>query len=172
MAGYEDGETNFSDDDLDDLPANALQELENNAIQFTQAASQAWVKLPPSSDYGDEFDDEDLDDAIVIDEARRAPAVISTFNRGPPSQTAQREQFRQQRYRAPSIPNPNLVNQPRPSVSPTLHQPNLSQPPVSIHIQQHESMVAQQGSLPESGEKVDDLQRQIQEVWSLHVILD
>jgi hypothetical protein len=165
MAGYADGENNFSDDDLDDLPVDALQELENNAIQFTQAC--VTVKAPPS-DYGDEFDDEDLDDAVVIDEAKSAPAVVPPFSRGPQSQAPQREQFRQQRYGAPR--SPNLVNRSRPNVSPTLNQPNQSQPHVSIHIQQHESMVAQQGSLPESGEKVDDLQRQIQEVWPVHII--
>lgn len=162
MAGFADGENNFSDDDLDDLPANALQELENNAIQFTQAATQAQVKAPPSSDYGDEFDDEDLDDAVVIDEAKSAPAVNPILNRGPQSQVAQRERFRQQRYGAPR--DPNLDNRPRPSAPPTLNQPNRDRPHVPVQIQQHESMLAQQGSLPESSDDGDDLQKQIQEV--------
>ena len=166
MAGFADGENNFSDDELDDLPANALQELENNAIQFTQAATQAWVKVPPSSDYGDEFDDEDLDDAVVIDEARTAPAVNPISNRGAQSQTARREQFRQQRYGALNNPNTNLINRSRSNVPPTRDQPNRDWPPVPVHTQQHESMVARQGSLPESSDKVDDLQRQIQEVCS------
>jgi hypothetical protein len=162
MAGFADGENNFSDDDIDDLPANALQELENNAIQFTQAATQPRLKVPPSSDYGDEFDDEDLDDAVVIDEARSAPAVNPIFNRGPQSQVAQREHFRQHRYGAPS--NSNLDNRSRPNVPPTLNQPNIDRPNLPIQVQQQESMLAQQGSLPEPGDNVDDLQKQIQDV--------
>ena len=163
MAGFVDGENNFSDDDLDDLPANALQELENNAIQFTQAATQSRVKPPPSSNYGDEFDDQDLDDAVVIDEARSAPAVNPILNRGPQSQVAQRERFRQHRYGAPS--GPSLDNQSKPSAAPTLHQPNRDQPDVPVPVQHHESMLAEQGSMPESGDSVDDLQRQILDVW-------
>ena len=171
MAGYEDGENNFSDDDLDDLPVDALQELEDNAIQFTQFTQACVVvNAPPSSDYGDEFDDEDLDDAVVVDEARSVPPVVPSFNRGPPSQVAQREQFRQQRYGAPSILSPNLANRTKPNVPPTLNQPSRTQAPAPIPIQQqqHESMVAQQGSLPEPGEKVDNLQKQIQEAGYNH----
>jgi hypothetical protein len=161
MAGYADGENNFSDDEFDHLPANALEELENNAIQFTQGCVR--VNAAPSSDYGDEFDDEDLDDAVVIDEARSAPAVIPTLNRGLQSQAAQREQFRQKRYGLPSNPNPNSVNRSGPSALPTLNQPTGARESVPTDDQRHESMVTQQGSLPESGENVDDLQKQIQE---------
>jgi len=147
MAGFADGENNFSDDDLDDLPVNALQELENNAIQFTQAATQVRQKPPPSSDYGDEFDDDDLDDAVVIDEARSAPAVNTIFKRGPSNQVTQREHFRQQRYGAPSKPSPVIQQIPIP---PTFSQPN--KPSETIEIQQHESLLAEQGSMPESGD--------------------
>jgi hypothetical protein len=163
MAGFADGENNFSDDDLDDLPANALQELENNAIQFTQAATQARVKAPPSSDYGDEFDDEDLDDAVVIDEARSAPAVNPILYRGSPSQVTQRERFRQQRYGPPS--GPSLRDQSKPDPHPTFNQPNRDRQHMPVQIQQHESTLAQQGSLPEPGDNVDNLQKQIQEVY-------
>jgi len=90
MPPYADGENNFSDDDLDDLPFNALAELEYNAIQSTQAAyanSQSLAQptaqpsrtVAPSSDYGDEFDDEDLDDAVVVDESRSTPASIPSL---------------------------------------------------------------------------------------------
>ena len=157
MAGFADGENNFSDDDLDDLPTNALQELENYAIQYTQE-TQSRLKAPPSSDYGDEFDDEDLDDAVVVDEAKSARAVNSIFNRGLRSEATQREQFRQQRYGAPS--NSNL---PRPA-PPTFNQRNRGPPSGPLEIQQHESTLAQQGSLQESGRKMDNLQRQIDEL--------
>ena len=59
----------FSDDGFDDLNDVALQELENNAVQFTQAQ-----RLGPSqsashtlSQFG--FEDDDLDDAVVVDES-------------------------------------------------------------------------------------------------------
>jgi hypothetical protein len=93
MAAQTDGE-NFSDDDLDDLPLAALDELENHAIRLTQAAqtrTQGRREAPPSSDYGDDFDDEDLDDAVVIDEARSAPAIVPALHRASLSQTSQRE---------------------------------------------------------------------------------
>ncbi|KAI1775847.1 hypothetical protein F4818DRAFT_415121 [Hypoxylon cercidicola] len=62
----------FSDDDLDALNANVLEELENNAIQFTQAQK----KYQPSQTQQqqqhqfqfEEFEDDDLDDAVVQDE--------------------------------------------------------------------------------------------------------
>ncbi|KAH8809166.1 DNA repair protein-like protein Rad26 [Xylogone sp. PMI_703] len=74
-AGNFDGD-DFDDDALDLLPANALEELENNAIRYTQAQTQAvHLNAPPSSDYGDDFEDDDLDDAVVIDEAKSTPAV-------------------------------------------------------------------------------------------------
>lgn len=63
----------FSDDGFDDLGDGDLQALENNAIQSTQAQ-----KLGPSQqllndieDWG--LEDDDLDDAIVIDAAAQAP---------------------------------------------------------------------------------------------------
>lgn len=68
MAGHHDGEDFFSDDDLDTLPQNAFDELEQTAIRQTQATQL--IKGPPSSNYGDEFDDEDLDDAEVFDAAQ------------------------------------------------------------------------------------------------------
>ncbi|KAI1171988.1 hypothetical protein F4777DRAFT_24675 [Nemania sp. FL0916] len=51
----------FSDDDLDALNANALQELENHAIQFTQAQ-----KAHEQAVAADSFDDDDLDDAVLV----------------------------------------------------------------------------------------------------------
>ncbi|CAJ2512583.1 Uu.00g055980.m01.CDS01 [Anthostomella pinea] len=64
----------FSDDDLDALNANALQELENNAIQFTQAQK----KSDPSQqvEYDFDFEDDDLDDTIVQDELRGPKSAL------------------------------------------------------------------------------------------------
>jgi len=77
----------FSDDDLDTLNFNALQELENTAIQLTQAykayeqrsisapaPAPAAAPAPPpallgrpeiSHDFDQDFEDDDLDDAVV-----------------------------------------------------------------------------------------------------------
>jgi hypothetical protein len=63
----------FSDDGFDDLNANTLQELENNAIQFTQAR-----KIEPTQEefeYGD-FEDDDLDDAVVTNELRGKSTIL------------------------------------------------------------------------------------------------
>lgn len=162
MAGYDDGEDFFDDDDLDALPHDTLLELENDAIQFTQAQTQAArQKPPPSSDYGDEFDDEDLDDAVVIDESR-STAAIPPVQR--PDPVTQHEQFRQDRYGAPS--GSNLANRPR-----QLHQP--SRVSAQIPTPQHESMVAQQGSHPSAaaGLTVESLQKQVEQVRTYDCLL-
>ncbi|KAK7744317.1 hypothetical protein SLS62_010275 [Diatrype stigma] len=65
----------FSDDDLDALNANALQELENNAIQFTQAQKKYDEPSQNFLDY--DFEDDDLDDAVVQDELRGNPILPS-----------------------------------------------------------------------------------------------
>lgn len=58
----------FSDDDLDNLNPEVLDGLEHQAIQFTQHQQQVQYE---SSDYGDDIDDEDLEDAeVVVDEER------------------------------------------------------------------------------------------------------
>ncbi|SRR6266536_2951073 len=164
MAGHDDGDEFFSDDDLDALPHDALAELENNAIQFTQAQQPTLLKAPPSSDYGDDFEDEDLDDAVVIDESRSTPAIIPALHRKSQGQAAQQERFRQrQRGTANS---PSLANRQR---LPDFVPPRFSQPSqvlLRVPIAPNDSMVAQQGSQPDSGieDKVDSLQRQIEEV--------
>jgi hypothetical protein len=170
MALYTEGGNDFSDDDLDDLPANALAELEYNAIQYTQAATQARLKAPPSSDYGDEFDDEDLDDAVVIDEARSAPAIVPALQRNNPGQSTQREQFRQQRYGN----NPNLANRQRPNVP--LYQPNrdrLSGPaPGPVQTVRNDTMGASQSSQLMAGEDAAALRKQLEEVISIVVVIE
>lgn len=65
----------FSDDGFDDLNDTALQQLENNAIQFTQAQKLAQSQAPQTQhnavEYG--FDDDDFDDTVVIDEQAQPP---------------------------------------------------------------------------------------------------
>ena len=64
----------FSDDDLDALNVNALQELENTAIQFTQAQKR-YEEQSQTSQLYDLFEDDDLDDAVVQDELRGKSAL-------------------------------------------------------------------------------------------------
>jgi hypothetical protein len=60
-ANMADDEFDFSDDDLDDLPANTLQHLEASAIRATQHQATA----APESDYGLD----DGEEVINLDEA-------------------------------------------------------------------------------------------------------
>ncbi|RYP54133.1 hypothetical protein DL768_001018 [Monosporascus sp. mg162] len=60
----------FSDDDLDALNANALQELENNAIQSTQAQKKYEDQSQTKALFEYDFEDDDLDDTIVEDGLR------------------------------------------------------------------------------------------------------
>lgn len=134
MAGHDDAESFFDDDDLDTLPNDALLELENNAIQFTQAQTQARLNGPPSSDYGDDFEDEDLEDAVIIDESRSTPTIVPQFNRFSAAQTTQREQFRQQRYGSVNQSNSQFAR-PQPVNTTRLNQPSRfqSRPPVPAY---------------------------------------
>jgi hypothetical protein len=122
MNGMDDNEdeTNFSDDDLDALPANALVELEQNAIQstqqyakdypqhdpFTQASNRydgrignalAPQKLQPGYE---EFDTEHFDAGLFDDAGIATPveeAEEFTPSR-PPGEMIQRESWRQARH--------------------------------------------------------------------------
>ncbi|KAI0467750.1 hypothetical protein F4859DRAFT_493493 [Xylaria cf. heliscus] len=112
----------FSDDDLDALNANALQELENNAIQFTQAqrpyeppnhSNHSKRPVPPKPlpppprgqqrshvAYGVEVEEDDLDDAVVVvhDALQPKTALSPARAVGPtrPAQLPSRAQPRQQ----------------------------------------------------------------------------
>ncbi|TVY84456.1 hypothetical protein LSUE1_G001278 [Lachnellula suecica] len=160
----------FDDDELDSLPANALVELENNAIQFTQAQTQARYSKPvppaPSSDYGDEIGEEDLDDAVIIDESRSTPVIIPSLQHKVqlPAQAVQREPFRPQRYGTISNSH-SLPDRQRNVLLPPKFNPPTRPLPRSA-IQQHDSMRVEQGSQPSGGEDnaAEDLQRQFQEL--------
>ncbi|KHN99382.1 DNA repair protein Rad26 [Metarhizium album ARSEF 1941] len=137
----------FSDGGFDDLPDNALQELERNAIQLTQAQ----IRPPPSqdppqrlSDYGWEEEDDDLDNTEVIDHVG-APIGRPVINNS--LQQMQRQQPREHHHQQPADagsqatrrPVPPLPN-PRwnPAVDPpsrlasdaaSLHHPPNARPP-------------------------------------------
>lgn len=169
MAGYVHGENNFSDDDLDELPLNTLAELEHNAIQFTQAANtQAPLKpapapasaAPPSSDYGDDFEDEDLDDAVVVDESRSTPALITTLNGNHRGPATQREPFRQQRYGNPS--SSGLKNPQRPDVP--LYLPNRDNILGSSAGPQNDAVTVKLESQVANADDTEGLRRQLEEV--------
>jgi hypothetical protein len=171
------GENFYSDDDLDDLPNDYLAELEHNAIQFTQAQTQprvlkpgADLKVAPSSDYGDDIDDEDLDDAVVMDESRSTPVTIPIFQRDIPNQGPQPEQLRQHHYGSGTVGKPNAtrVSNGQARMPPPLM---FSQPiPQGSRVRKdgNDSMIMEHGSqLPVADQGVDALQRQIQEVGQM-----
>jgi len=70
-----DDDFDFSDDDLDDLPANTLQQLETTAIRATQHHEPA----APESDYGLD----DGDEVINLDDAARPPQASPWVNVAP-----------------------------------------------------------------------------------------
>jgi hypothetical protein len=171
------GDNNFSDDDFDDLPNDYLAELEHNAVQFTQAQTQprvlnqpATVNGAPSSDYGDDIDDEDLDDAVVIDESRSTPATIPNLQRDLTGEAVQREQFRQHRYGNGTAGNANAngVDQERSRMPPP---PRFSQPiPQGSRTRkaENDSGNTGQGSQPAASQHgADALQKQIEEVGKI-----
>ncbi|KLU82173.1 hypothetical protein MAPG_01249 [Magnaporthiopsis poae ATCC 64411] len=67
----------FSDDGFDELNDTVLQELENNAIQFTQAQTFNQTQAPAQGAAHQshlDAEDEDLDDTVVFDELAQQPA--------------------------------------------------------------------------------------------------
>jgi hypothetical protein len=68
----------FPDDDFDDLNDTVLQELENNAIQSTQFQKPTQAQAVDAHAY--DFEDDDLDDTVVIDEQAQPlrPAAVDT----------------------------------------------------------------------------------------------
>lgn len=70
--------SDFSDDDFEDLNANVLAELENTAIQFTQAQQKATQTQENEYQAGDlDFEDDDLDgDPVIHDESRGQPIPV------------------------------------------------------------------------------------------------
>ncbi|KAK6596222.1 DNA repair protein [Botrytis cinerea] len=144
MAPHEDGENNFSDDDfLNDIPADALDELENNAIAFTQAQ----IKAPPSSDYG-------------MNEARSAPAVVPYVPRNNLNQAVRQEQFQQQNYE-----DADIVNRPRDYIGPARPRQSDHLPqPFSNPVSRENSNLSRQATQLVAGDDNEALRKLVQEV--------
>lgn len=141
----------FSDDGFDDLNDTTLQELENNAIQLTQAQKPLNTQLTqPAFAENDDFglEDDDLDDAVVIDEAAQLP-VRHTLDRQVHAQSLaapSRSIQQQPRWQQPATgPKPSTQYQharvvppasnhhatPRPTIPQRMRPPPL---PASNHL--------------------------------------
>ncbi|PHH89757.1 hypothetical protein CDD83_5322 [Cordyceps sp. RAO-2017] len=127
----------FSDDGFDDLTDHALQELERNAIQLTQAQVSALGQQRPLSqdaqprisDYGWEEEDDDLDHTEVIDDAGLPvgrPVVDNTLQ--------QREQ--QKRQTDAQLPRRPVPHAPNPRWNPTVDPANRPGVPVPARVRQ------------------------------------
>ncbi|KAK9417625.1 putative Rad26-like helical repeats domain-containing protein [Seiridium unicorne] len=121
----------FSDDGFDDLNVNVLEQLESNAIQFTQALTQAQKQPEPTQqDLNlDEFGDDDLDDAVITDDLRGKPALLSkkgTTAAVSPSRKVQQQPPPQQNRWGP-VPIPASHFRPQPPSS-------MARPPAQIHM--------------------------------------
>ena len=163
----------FDDDGLDDLNDTVLQELENNAIQFTQARQLGQTQaeaprprptlspptenrppapgLPPPApgptvyDFSG-FQDDDLDDTIVIDELAQepAPAADPVVDRPLPPQQSRvvpgvdqpRPTWQQQQQvRPPGLASQHLPSRPVPQAPPSQrHHAGWQPPPQGRHL--------------------------------------
>ncbi|KAF9880243.1 hypothetical protein CkaCkLH20_02197 [Colletotrichum karsti] len=114
----------FSDEDFDQLNDIALQELENNAIQFTQAQRKPddsqTADVSITENYDDlEFEDDDLDDTEVTNE------LLPPVARPVPEKTVPQHQHQPHLARRPSV---QLSQRWNPPPAPT-NQPVLSNRP-------------------------------------------
>ncbi|KAJ9137549.1 DNA repair protein Rad26 [Pleurostoma richardsiae] len=130
----------FSDDGFDDLNDIVLQELENNAIQFTQAqkfAQSQAAPQPPAQranyDYSYGFEDDDLDDTVVIDELAQLPVRHPADKQPtptPPSRPVPATTISgQQRWNQPGQLNTSFSAHPRYTTPPITAQPQPNRPP-------------------------------------------
>lgn len=106
----------FSDDGFDDLNESALQELENNAIQFTQVQKSAQSQAAPKQyDNGYDFEDDDLDDTVVIDEHAQPPPRPAIDTSRPVQQPHHGASQRWSQHLASRPQYPRPIPQPQPS---------------------------------------------------------
>lgn len=173
MASQDDRYDYFSDSDLDELPHNALDELENNAILHTQHLTQATqiINAPSSSDYGDGLNDDDLDDAVVFDEAQGVPERLLALQPIIPGPATQRVQFRKGRYRGPINVSPLADRTLKQNINPENH--NVEQEG-SVKVYQNEvSQETLREVLDEAkaDPMVEALQKQVQEVRANYIFI-
>ena len=181
MAGSDDDD-GFSDEDLDALTAHDFYQLQENAVRFTQAATQAAkaaVVVPrspekpidaASSDYGEIDDDLILNDDLLDDQKEESveqPAPVASYvNQNLPGESTQREQWRKNRYAANQAPAANprwdsLGPHPDPGIS--SKQIESHRPHAQVKIDQDVVML---DSSPQKGDSPDvvALQAKIAEV--------
>ena len=97
----------FSDSDLDDLPANTLQHLEANAIRATQRQAQP----APESDYGLD----DGDEVINLDDDDAGPAHAYSVAAPQYTQTLQDYDYNHDEHNGPYEDQMEVEEQPRQS---------------------------------------------------------
>lgn len=110
----------FSDDGFDDLTDNVLQELENHALQSTQA-QQAFTQRHGEFDYEWVQEDDDLDTTEVINDAGvpvGRPIVDKTL----------RQQQQQQQQRGPQPTRPSIPPVPNPRWNPAVDAAAAARP--------------------------------------------
>lgn len=142
----------FSDDGFDDLEDITLQELEQTAIQLTQAHkpldTQPSQPLADNEEYG--LEDDDLDDTVVIDEAAQLPVRHSVERQvHVPAAAAPYAQDNNRQLPGRSVPQPRWqqpVTGPRP---PTQYQTTRVPPPASSrHAPAHSTIPQRMGPPP------------------------
>jgi hypothetical protein len=172
MAGQDDGYDYFPDSDLDDLPNNALAELEHNAILQTQHLTQATqiINAPPSSDYGDGLDDEDLDDAVVFDEAQGVPERLLALQSTIAGPAAQREQFRKGRYSGPIDVSPLADRTLRQNLYLENRYAGQEGPVIVPQNEVSQETLREEIVVTKVDPMVEALQKQVQEVWANGII--
>ncbi|KAH6660937.1 hypothetical protein BKA67DRAFT_654088 [Truncatella angustata] len=98
----------FSDDEFDDLNVTVLDELENNAIQFTQAQ-----QATQQEDAYDEFDDDNFHDTAITDDPRGS-SVLLLQQPAAPTATSSRLVPQQSQQQSAWVSNPVPVSHYRP----------------------------------------------------------
>ncbi|KAI2605605.1 hypothetical protein GGR54DRAFT_440239 [Hypoxylon sp. NC1633] len=120
----------FSDEDLDNLNVNALQELENNAIQYTQAQKK-YQQSQTQRQLEDDFEDDDLDDAVVQDDLLGKSFLLPEKTARLPSRIIPQQQQTTTTWDGP-VPVPASRFHPQ-SIS------SSSRPPVPVQVVSHRS---------------------------------
>ncbi|KXX79389.1 hypothetical protein MMYC01_204072 [Madurella mycetomatis] len=126
----------FSDDGFDDLNDTILEELENHAVQFTQAQKHALSQATHATQVQHnaleyDFDDDDLDDTVVIDEHAQLPprpAIERTLPIQQPRQGTE-PRWNQHMPSRPPYPPPQQYPRPIPQPLPSQRYPLSSARP-------------------------------------------
>ncbi|RKF57294.1 putative dna repair protein rad26 [Golovinomyces cichoracearum] len=149
MDGFTDEENFYDDDDLDDLPHEKFTELENDAIQYTQAQTQARLRVDTISDYGNDLEDDDLKDAAMSDECSSTQLIVPSFQQNITAVTTGSQ-------------NNERTDSPNPSYG---HETSLSLR--NIKASQHEILIKHQAFQSDSvNAQVISLQKQVEDLIS------